>query len=141
MIPAPFIPPWLSIAIKELGVQEIKGEKHNPKILQYHDETSLNASDDETPWCSSFTNWCFAGSGIEGTNKANARSWLEWGSEIKEPIYGCVAVLKRGAPPQGHVGFLVSVGKDKIILLGGNQGDRVSIASFNKSDVLGYRLP
>lgn len=138
----PYSPPWLSLAEKELGQSEISGFLHNKRILEYHAATTLKASSDEIPWCSSFVNWCLLECGFGATRKANARSWLEWGVDLRFPPCGAIAVLKRGNNPvQGHVGFLVFDGRDKIQILGGNQGDKVSIASFPKKDVLGYRWP
>lgn len=93
--------------------------------------------------CSSFVNWCFKQVNIKGTNNAAARSWLNWGTELKEPKQGCVVIYWRVAPDswQGHVGFVDRVEGGKIYTLGGNQGDAVSIKSYPKSQVLGYRWP
>ena len=41
---------WFDIARDELGTDEIPGPVHNERILEYHSTTTLNASDDETPW-------------------------------------------------------------------------------------------
>lgn len=140
--PESFVPAWLLVALKELGTKEVAGRISNPRIVEYHKATSLRATDDETPWCSAFVNWCMVQAKIKGTNRANARSWLDWGTEIESPEYGCIVVLKRGSSKwQGHVGFLVGVEGNKIKILGGNQGNSVSIASFKKSDVIGYRKP
>lgn len=46
------------VAKTQLGQKEISGSKDNPKIVEYHDATTLKATDDETPWCASFVNWC-----------------------------------------------------------------------------------
>ncbi|WP_162917676.1 NlpC/P60 family protein [Dongia deserti] len=137
---------WFSKAREELGVTEIPGDMDNPRIIEYHSATSLKAPDDETPWCSAFVNWCFQQVGIKGTNLANARSWQTWGQELAEPRLGCVVVLWRENrnSPKGHVAFYVGpddANPQKIRLLGGNQGDRVSIAGYDKSRVLSYRWP
>lgn len=132
---------WLVIARKELGQKEIAGEQDNQRILEYHKATALKASDDETPWCSAFVNWVMQQVGVEGTRSAAARSWLTWGKEIKEPKAGCIAVLRRGSGWKGHVGFVVGCHDDTIALLGGNQGDAVSVAWYPTSKVLGYRWP
>lgn len=133
---------WMKFAIKEIGVREIKGLNHNKRILEYHKATSLKATDDETPWCSAFANWVMAQAGVKGTDSAAARSWLQWGKKIEKPVYGAVVVLSRGKNPwQGHVGFVAEIGLDYIMVLGGNQGDKVSIAKFHTSQVLSYRLP
>ncbi len=135
--------PWFEIARRELvsGIEEIPGGRHNPRIVEYHQCSSLKASDDETPWCSSFANWCMAQAGIAGSGSAAARSWLAWGVPLAAPRRGCVVVLSRGAPPSGHVGFLERLEDGLLFLLGGNQGDRVSIAAFRAGRLLGYRWP
>lgn len=136
-------PPWLEVARKEIGIHEIPGAQHNSRILEYGQETALKATTDEIPWCSAFVNWCFAQVGIEGTRSAVARSWLKWGQPIKDPVPGCVAVLKRNSSPwQGHVGFFIRKDADKHIhLLGGNQGNAVRIQTFPATQVLSYRMP
>ena len=135
-------PEWLKIAARESGVSEVPGPGDNPRILEYHRETSLGASDDSVAWCSSFANWCMKQAGIEGTNSAAARSWLTWGKKLDEPRNGCVVVLKRGAnPAQGHVAFYVGDGTGNVRVLGGNQGNQVKISNYPKSMLLGYRWP
>lgn len=134
-------PRWLLIARRELGIAEVAGPEHNPRILEYHDHTSLNADRDEVHWCSSFVNFCVEKAGLRGTRSAMARSWLKWGRGIERPRPGCIVVLRRGRPPSGHVGFYIKEENNRIFLLGGNQGDRVCIVSFPKWDVLGYRWP
>ena len=136
------LPKWYLIARKELesGVIEIRGEEHNPRIIEYHQSTSLKATDDETAWCSSFVNWCVDMAGLKGTDSAAARSWLKWGKSIDEPKEGAIVVLKRGNKPwQGHVGFFVGIKDNHILMLGGNQGNEVNISSYSKDRLLDYR--
>lgn len=134
-------PTWFQIAQKEIGVHEYT-DGENPRILEYDDATSLHAKQDEVPWCSAFANWCMRQAGIKGTGLANARSWLDWGDKLQEPVEGCVVVLRRGAPPSGHVAFYAGSPTPGVIkLLGGNQGDQVKYSYFKTADVLGYRWP
>lgn len=133
---------WLEIAEGEIGQKEIAGDADNPSIVKYHSFTTLHATDDETPWCSAFANYCIIAAGLEGTRLANARSWLKWGKPLNKPEIGCIVVLKRGnSPTAGHVGFCVGETATHIKLLGGNQADQVKVSQFPKSDVLGYRWP
>lgn len=136
-------PKWFTVARGEIGQKEVAGSGDNPRVVEYHATTTLKATEDSVSWCSSFVNWCFKQAGIKGTNNAAARSWLNWGTELKEPKQGCVVIYWRVAPDswQGHVGFVDRVEAGKIYTLGGNQGDAVSIKSFPKSQVLGYRWP
>ncbi|WP_224984859.1 TIGR02594 family protein [Geomonas agri] len=69
--------PWMGIARKEIGQKEVAGHRDNPRILSYHATTTLKATDDETPWCSSFVNWCLKQAGVKGTDSAAATSWVE----------------------------------------------------------------
>lgn len=140
-IEALVVPKWMEIAEKELGQHELSGPESNPKILEYHKATTLKASSDEVPWCSSFVCWVMQEAGYKTTRSASARSWESWGLPLKRPEFGCVVVLKRGTGGQGHVGFYVGEGPDHIKILGGNQGDKVSIANLNKQNVITYRWP
>lgn len=136
------IPKWMEIAEGEMGQKEVAGSKANPRILEYHSTTSLKATSDEVPWCSAFVNWCMKEAGEERTNKANARSWLKYGSFLNTPRYGCIVVLRRGKDPAaGHVGFYITDLGDRIKVLGGNQGDQVKYSNYRKEDVIGYRWP
>ena len=138
--------PWMDFAFSELlaDVREIPGARHNPRILEYLASVKLGGDGvgDDTAWCSAFVNWCFRIGRTVGTNNAAARSWLGWGQEAP-PQVGAVCVLWRGSLDgwQGHVGFVLGWNGGAVHLLGGNQGDRVSVQSFPIARVLGYREP
>ncbi len=132
----------LEVALSQYGKKEIAGNKHNPVIVDYAKEAGFNwVNDDETPWCSIFMNWCAMEAGVERTNKANARSWLEVGTPTNTLELGNVVVFKRGDNPvQGHVAlFIAANGLDYIYVLGGNQSDMVSINSYRVADIIGIR--
>lgn len=134
-------PKWLQIALGELGTSEVRGGE-NPRIIEYHAHTSLKASEDEVPWCSSFANYCIDKSGLNGTKQALARSWLKWGEKIEDYRRGAVIIFQRGnSQTLGHVAFVLRDLGDRVEVIGGNQGDCVSIASFPKNVVLGIRWP
>ena len=131
-----------SIALKELGVQEHIGIAHNPRILEYHQATSLKASSDEIPWCASFVNWCLREAGLNGTNSASARSFLDWGHDVllEDAKQGDIVVFSRGSNPTlGHVGFYAGRTQTTINVLGGNQSNRVSLAAYPISKLLSLR--
>lgn len=135
-------PRWLEIAEREIGTKEAPGTADNPRVLEYHQATSLGARDDAVAWCSAFVNWCMKEASVPRTNSAAARSWLSWGEGLTSPRKGCVVVLKRGSNPvQGHVGFYVGDGVGQVRILGGNQSDQVKVSQFPKTMVLGYRWP
>lgn len=136
-------PAWFEIALDEIGETEISGPSNNPRIVEYHQATSLKASNDETPWCAAFVNWCIGSAGRIGTDSARARSFLNWGTAIAlgKMQVGDIVVIERGKPWQGHVGFLYASSGDRIQVLGGNQGDAVSVAWYPSARLLGIRRP
>ncbi|MGL5096996.1 MAG: TIGR02594 family protein [Planctomycetia bacterium] len=133
---------WMEIARAELGTKEFVGTKNNnPRIMEYL-KTVGPFKNDETPWCSAFVNWVMKQVGQPGTDLGTARSWLKWGLPLAAPEYGCITVFKRGDSTwKGHVAFYVGQEGSYLKVLGGNQGDAVSVAKYAKSRLLGYRWP
>lgn len=138
----------LQIALSQYGQKEIEGESDNQTIVGYAKEAGHNwVNDDETPWCSIFMDWCAMKAGMERTHKANARSWLEVGEDVKEPKTGDIVILKRGNNTwSGHVGIYIAhltieSGRRTgfIYVLGGNQSNQVKISLYDSIQVLGYR--
>lgn len=139
---------WLDIAKTQLGVKELSGSRNNPRIVDYHRTTIdsarwKNGMPDSVDWCSSFVNWVVKKAGINGTNKGNARSWLSWGQRLNKPVPGCVVVFWRDSLSswKGHVGFYVGEAGSHVKVLGGNQGNAVTISTYPKGRILGYRWP
>jgi uncharacterized protein (TIGR02594 family) len=134
---------WVDVAKGEIGMRIFPEGSSNPRITEYHNCTNIKGYDDKAAWCSSFLNWVFTNAGFQGTGSALARSWLDWGEPLAEPIFGCVVVLEREAKDswQGHVGLFLSTEEDKVSLLGGNQLGEVRIHTYPISTVLGFRWP
>lgn len=136
-------PTWLVPARKLVGLKEIVGSKHEAKVLEFFAEAGHpEIHNDETAWCAAFANAMLRRAGYAGTGALNARSFLTWGTKLDKPQPGCIVVFKRGNSGwQGHVAFFLADRGPKVEVLGGNQSNSVSIARYNKKDVLGYRWP
>lgn len=136
-------PPWLEAAWRELGEREAKGGRPNPRIVSlYRDAGHPGIKSDATAWCAAFVGACLERTAMASTRSLLARSYLDWGSPIAEFRLGAVAVLSRTSDPAlGHVGFLIGETGDKLLLLGGNQSDSVSVAAFDRRRLLGMRWP
>ncbi len=137
-------PRWLVEARKHVGLREIYGRKHNPQILRWWALIRAPFTDDETPWCAAYVGGVLESCGIKSSRSASARSFEKWGKRLIKPGHGAVAVFWRGSRSSysGHVGFYV--GKDQhgnIMVLGGNQSDKVSIAPISPARLIGYRWP
>lgn len=133
-------PAWIAEARKWIGLQEIPGKASAPVISRWLRELGAWWSDDATPWCGTFAAHCMRSAGSEPPRAFyRAKAWLDWGIEIERPLLGCVAVFDRQGG--GHVGFVVGryppLG---LSILGGNQGDQVSVAVFSRAPI-GYRWP
>ncbi len=141
----------LDIARGELGTKEIRGARDNPRVVEYHQATSLKAKNDETAWCSAFVNWTMKQAGVPGTNSAAARSWLNWGTAVQRDNAhvkpGDVIVFPRGNnPTQGHVAIVEEVlANGRVKVIGGNQGtgrgqpDGVTESIRSLSESIGVR--
>lgn len=125
-------------------VNELPGAQQHPAIQWAHMLCGLGHDQaDEVPWCSSWLNlvaWLLQ---LPRSKSAAARSWLHVGTviELKDAHAGQdVVVLKRGTnPAQGHVGLYAGHRGDTVYVLGGNQGDAITIAAFPVADLLGVR--
>lgn len=134
-------PAWLAEAQRHIGVREIPGPTHAAQILAWWRAIRRGGiKTDEVPWCAAFVGGCLEAVGLVSTRFESAMSYLDWGIKLDTAELGAVAVLQRDGG--GHVGFIV--GRDlagNIMLLGGNQGDEVSIRAFSTRRVVGYRWP
>lgn len=137
-------PQWLDLARRYIGLREIKGGMHHPRILGWWRDIGASwYRDDETPWCGAFVGGVLVEAGFVPPAKgqgARAKAWLDYGKKLDRPAVGCLAIFARAGG--GHVGFVV--GRDQrgnLMVLGGNQGDAVNIKPFATARVLGYRWP
>lgn len=135
--------PWLEVADKELGTKEVTGNGNNPRILEYHSATYLKAHTDSTAWCAAFACWVLHRAGYKSTISAWARDFLKYGEHLAFPARGCIMVFERNAPGgDSHVAFYTGIETiDGYQVLGGNQGDAVSLKVYPKKDLLGCRWP
>ncbi|MFZ2524453.1 MAG: TIGR02594 family protein [Candidatus Ferrigenium altingense] len=142
-------PTWLTEARTHIGQQEMPGAASNQWIKAMWMRLKGGAwfwkaygeDDSKLPWCGGFVAYCLTQAGIEPPAKyAGAKEWLTWGAPLKYASEGCIVVFTRAGG--GHVGFVVGMDeRNRLMVLGGNQGDKVSIAPFDLSRVVGYRWP
>lgn len=143
-------PTWMQAARAELGVKEAAGAADNPRIVEYLKSGSGDPalySQDETPWCAGFANWCLqkgSEGALRGTGSLMAKSFLGYGRDVSSnPQPGAIAVFDRPPnPASGHVAFFVRwLGSDGIEVLGGNQSNAVTIQKYSRSQLRALRWP
>ena len=141
----------MMIALKEARQLEIKGSQDNPEILKYFEDLEHNSKrlKDESASLSMFVNWVCKQAGLAYTDELNARSHLDYGTEVFLPELGDKVIFWRGKHKdekikgsnlkKGHVAFYIREDSKFIYCYGGNQSNTVKVSAYFKNRVLGYR--
>lgn len=134
------MPAWLQVAIGEYDETRGVNGNHNPRIAEYLRSIPGNENaDDQHDWASAFAEWSLNKVGIVGPKNNNARAWATWGREVKRPELGAIAVFNFQGTE--HVGFVLGEMPDSLVVVGGNEVDRVEARRYYKRDVVTYRMP
>lgn len=139
---------WLTIARAE-EARPVSETVNADRIAVYFNTIDFGAiGATPPPWCGAFVGHCVKTAG--GTlpqSPALAASWKTWGGRnipvgTTEIPQGAVVVLKPQAKgASGHVGFFVGFKPEqKIVLLGGNQGNAVKESAFPITEVSAIRV-
>jgi len=139
------------MAQRFVGIREIEGTASNPHVLAMLRLDANWPQGDDVAWCSAFMNYVAWLLRLPRSKSLRARSWLLVGRAIElteaEPGFD-VVILKRGGgnqpgpeviEAQGHVGWYAGTEGDRVLLLGGNQSDSVSIGRYPAGRILGIR--
>ncbi len=140
----------LKVALSQYGVTEVKGKVDNPEVMKYFHETGRTwVSNDETPWCDAFMDWCAMKAGLKHSPGLLARGWLQMGTEVPAAEVDALALevpiivvfwRVKLESRYGHVGLFIRKNDSAIWTLGGNQGiGQVNIRPYQAYRVLGYR--
>lgn len=139
------------LAERFIGVREVPGVASNPQVLAMLRLDQEWPEGDHVPWCSAFLNYVAWLLRLPRSKDLRARSWLCVGRplRIEEARRGFDTVILRGpgrhqpgpevidAP--GHVGLFAGLESSRVMVLGGNQSDRISVARYPLARVLGVR--
>ncbi len=118
--------------------------RSNAMLNDFLNNGGQNLTSDQFAWCARFVRQAAAKAGVDASGATDgARSFLNVGSPVSDPVEGDVAVFSRGAPGSGlgHVGFYAGQGSTPgtVRILAGNQGDSVAYADYPSSRLLGFR--
>jgi len=133
-------PKMLVEALKWHGTKEYQGDDDNPVILAWASELKMAGyRNDATPWCGLFLALVAKRSSKPlPVSPLWARDWLNWGNVSYTAKLGDVLVFSRSGGG-GHVGIYIGEDDTHYHVLGGNQGDAVSIVRVGKKRLLGVR--
>lgn len=120
-----------------LGLHEKPGAKHEPAIVRMLQAVGPWWRNDETPWCSAYAAEVLGlKCGFDvSTITAAAITWENWGEPVSrnEIRPGDLMIRRRHSNPRSrarHVVIVVAtqyVGLNRIMAIGGNQKNRVSM--------------
>lgn len=137
--------PWFQEARRLIGVREKVGPGSEPRIIDWAENAGIDYRSDDIPWCGLFVAHCISATLQDEplpNNPLGARNWQRFGAPCTEQL-GAVIVFWRGRADGvfGHVGFYAGEDATAYHVLGGNQGDSVSITRIAKGRKLGMRWP
>lgn len=135
-------PRHLIKAIELYNTAEIVGSKHNPVIMGWAKELGLDNvyRSDEIPWCG-----LFVGVVIKRADRKPVKdplwalNWNKFGVKVDKPMLGDILTFTRNGG--GHVGFYIGEDAKNFFVLGGNQGNKVSIVKIAKARLSQARRP
>lgn len=136
--------PWITEARAVIGLHELRD---NAALVAWLKSDGKRLGDPaKLPWCGDFVETAIKRGlpdepfpGTLGQNPYWARNWISFGRR-SDLTYGAVVVFERG-PQSGHVGFAVGQDGDRLMVLGGNQGNAVSVVPIARSRLLACRWP
>lgn len=136
------LPRMVQKGMELMGTAEIPGKKSNPEILSWARSLGIHSIyvNDDIAWCGLFIAYVVAETGREPVvNPLWARNWARWGVPADKPKLGDILVFARGTG--GHVGIYIAEDQVAYHVLGGNQGNKVSITRIVKTRMIAARRP
>lgn len=139
-------PRHLLAALALYGTKEVSGSANNPEILKWAEECGIGGiyKADSMPWCGLFVAVCLhrAGRPLIGGDPYNilrALKWGGWGVPVSTPMLADLLIFSREGG--GHVGFYVGEDEVSYHVLGGNQGNAVSVVRIAKARLVACSRP
>jgi len=142
-------PAWLLAAQMLLGTREAAGSANNTTIMGWAKLLGLKIlgiayNADSVPWCGLFVAHCLRVGGVDLSAMkiaVRAKAWADWGANLGADRLCPGAILVFDREGGGHVAFYVGEDATHYHVLGGNQGDTVSIMRLAKGRCIARRWP
>lgn len=137
-------PRHLLKAVELYGTQETVGPKHNPVIMGWAKELGIQNTyaNDEIPWCGLFAAIVMHRAGRPvPSGFLRALSWNQFGAAVDSSQAMLADVLTFTRKGGGHVGLYVGEDTTAYHVLGGNQGNKVSVVRIDKTRLSQVRRP
>jgi uncharacterized protein (TIGR02594 family) len=135
-------PRHLLKAVELFGITETVGNINNPVIMGWAKELGLEKvyTADSIPWCGLYAAIVMHRAARPVVDQPLwALNWNNFGVRVTEPMLGDILTFTRNGG--GHVGFYVGEDSTSYHVLGGNQGDKVSVVRILKKRLVQARRP
>lgn len=130
-------PLWLTKARSYIGFQEQAGNRGIQEFIAL-----AHTGEEGDPWCAIFANACLESVGVKGTRSPAANSFTQSPLFVRQqtPQIGTICTFTR--PGGNHVAFYTGIDtQGRLLVLGGNQGDKVGIEPHTTDTLTGYWWP
>lgn len=140
--PAETMPPWMAEMHRRKGLHE---GRDNAELRDWLAAGKALGNPAKLPWCGDAVETSIvktlAGE-VVPSNPFWAQAWAGFGVDAKGPKVGAVGVIK-WSKTAGHVGFVAAHDekKKRVLLLGGNQSNAITLAWFPLSKFIAFRWP
>ena len=126
-----------TIARAQIGCGEVGGDNRGKYVRRYLD------GQERLPWCAGFVSYCVREAGYKTKYTLRARSYLNIGKRVRNPLPEDIVVFSRGRKPCGHVGIIEKVSEDGFVSIEGNTGSYPSKVrrinhKFNEKNIIGF---
>lgn len=138
--PAETMPPWMAEMHRRMGLHEVQ---HKASLTEFLKIGRFLGDPASLPWCGDAVESCLAKvlpAEPLPSNPFWAQGWASFGIDVKSPLVGSIGVIRWSAK-SGHVGFVAGVEGSKVVLLGGNQSNAITLASFPRDKFIAFRWP
>lgn len=140
--PVETMPPWMAEMYRRMGLHE---KRNNAELAEWLKAGKALGDPARLPWCGDAVETAIVKTlpdEVVPTNPFWAQAWKDFGSDVKEPIVGAIGVI-RWNKSSGHVGIVAGYDPKtkKVTLLGGNQSDAITLATFPLSKFIAFRWP
>lgn len=134
------MPPWMAEMYRRLGLNEVRDNKTLSEWLR---TGKFLGNPAKLPWCGDAIETCIYKTLPNEPAPSNpffAQSWAKFGIDAGGPIVGSIGVI-RWSPSSGHVGIVAGIDGNRVIMIGGNQSNAITISSFPLDKFIAFRWP
>lgn len=138
--PDQIMPPWMAEMHRRMGLHEVRD---NAALSRWLRIGKYLGNPKNLPWCGDAVETCIVKTLPDEAVPNNpfwAQAWRNFGLDTNGVKVGAIGVI-RWSSRAGHVGIVADWTRNKVTLLGGNQSNRINLASFPRHKFIAFRWP